>query len=179
MSQAAAISEEYTASGAVRVALDQGRPQETLGFLQTRSITEAIVEHGDARGRAMGFPTANMHLKEGYPLAFGIYAVRVAVLKVRTVESLYDGVANFGLRPMYRITRPLLEVHLFDFDGDLYGMTLRVEFVAFLRPEASFPSLDALIAQINEDARKARRLLRRAPHLASSPSQDAARSEIS
>lgn len=120
---------------------------------------EAIVEHGDARGRVLGFPTANMHLAEGYPLAFGIYAVRIAVLKDGMAELRRDGVANFGIRPMYRIRRPLLEAHLFDFSGDLYGRMLRVSFVAFLRPEASFPSLDALIAQIGEDARQARALL--------------------
>jgi len=119
----------------------------------------AIVEHGDARGRTMGFPTANMHLEEGYPLAFGIYAVRVGVLDGRDVVSRHNGVANFGVRPMYRISRPLLEVHLFDFDGDLYGKTLGVRFAGFLRPEAAFSSLEALIGQIGEDARQARALL--------------------
>jgi riboflavin kinase/FMN adenylyltransferase len=120
---------------------------------------EAIVEHGDARGRTMGFPTANMHLEEGYPLAYGVYAVRVGVMQDGEVQSCHDAVANFGIRPMYRITRPLLEAHLFDFDGDLYGRTLRVEFVAFLRPEASFAGLDALVAQIHLDAQQARDVL--------------------
>jgi riboflavin kinase/FMN adenylyltransferase len=120
---------------------------------------EAVVEHGDARGRTMGFPTANMHLEEGYPLAYGIYAVRVGVMQNGEVESWHDAVANFGIRPMYRIARPLLEAHLFDFDGDLYGRTLRVEFVAFLRSEASFAGLGALIAQINLDAQQARDVL--------------------
>ncbi len=121
--------------------------------------SRAVVEHGDARGRTMGFPTANMHLPEDYPLAFGIYAVRVTILRDGKPASRHDGVANFGIRPMYRITRPLLEANLFDFDGDLYGLVLRVEFMAFLRPEASFPDLDGLIRQIHEDARQARILL--------------------
>ena len=135
---------------------------------QTNALPEieAVVEHGDARGRTMGFPTANMHLDEAHGLAFGIYAVRVAILRGGQVESCHDGVANFGIRPMYRIARPLLEAHLFDFDGDLYGLTLRVSFVAFLRPEASFASLDALIAQIGEDARQAKDVLRQARPLA-------------
>ncbi len=120
---------------------------------------EAVVEHGDARGRTMGFPTANMHLEAGYPLAFGVYAVRVAILHDGDVESWHDGVANFGIRPMYRIARPLLEAHLFEFDGDLYGRTLRVEFVAFLRPEASFSDLESLISQIHADARQAQGIL--------------------
>jgi riboflavin kinase/FMN adenylyltransferase len=120
---------------------------------------DAVVEHGDARGRTMGFPTANMHLEDGYRLAYGVYAVRVAILRDGEVESWHDAVANFGIRPMYRIARPLLEAHLFEFDGDLYGRTLRVEFVAFLRPEASFNGLEALISQIHADARQAQDIL--------------------
>lgn len=120
---------------------------------------EAIVEHGDARGRTMGFPTANMHLADEYSLAFGIYAVRVGILLNGDVESWHDGVANFGIRPMYRIAQPLLEAHLFDFDGDLYGRTMRVEFVAFLRPEAAFADLQGLIAQIHLDAQLTRDIL--------------------
>jgi len=119
----------------------------------------SVVVHGDARGRTMGFPTANMHLEEGHPLRFGIYAVRVGILAGQEVISRHDGVANFGIRPMYRISRPLLEVHLFDFDGDLYGKTLGVRFASFLRPEAAFAGLDALIAQIGEDARQAKAFL--------------------
>jgi riboflavin kinase / FMN adenylyltransferase len=167
VSQAAAVPRGCIATEAVRAALEQGLPEEVSRLLGRNWIVEAVVEHGDARGRTMGFPTANMHLQDGYPLAFGIYAVRVTVLNNGLVEFRHDGVANFGIRPMYRITRPLLEAHLFDFDGDLYGLTLRVEFVAFLRPEASFSSLDALITQIEKDARKARALLGRLPHLAS------------
>lgn len=128
-------------------------------LLERHWAIEAVVEHGDARGRTMGFPTANMHLEAGYPLSYGVYAVRVGIMQDCEVESWHDAVANFGIRPMYRIVRPLLEAHLFDFDGDLYGRTLRVEFVAFLRPEASFAGLDALIDQIRLDSQQARDLL--------------------
>jgi riboflavin kinase / FMN adenylyltransferase len=120
---------------------------------------DAVVEHGDARGRTMGFPTANMHLEDGYRLAYGVYAVRVGIMRNGQVASWHDAIANFGIRPMYRIARPLLEAHLLEFDGDLYGRTLRVEFVAFLRPEASFTDLDALISQIHADARQAQDIL--------------------
>src|SRR4051812_42375702 len=99
---------------------------------------DAVVEHGDARGRTLGFPTANMHLPEDSPLAFGVYAVRVSVFSAGELGPVYDGVANFGIRPMYRISRPLLEVHLLDFDGDLYDKILRVQFIAYLRGEAAF-----------------------------------------
>lgn len=135
------------------------RTGSTVFLLERGHHIEAVVEHGDARGRTMGFPTANMHLAEGYSLAFGVYAVRVAILRNGEIESWHDGVANFGIRPMYRIAQPLLEAHLFDFDGDIYGRALRVEFVAFLRPEAAFANLDALIAQIHQDAQQARDIL--------------------
>ncbi len=105
----------------------------------------------------MGFPTANMHLDDGCPLAFGVYAVRV----ILPDGDRYDGVANFGIRPMYRIVKPLLEAHLFDFDGDLYGQLLTVEIVAWLRGEESFSGLDALIKQIQNDAALAREILAR------------------
>jgi riboflavin kinase / FMN adenylyltransferase len=143
----------------VRSALQQGRPEEAARLIGRYWAIDSRVEHGDARGRTMGFPTANMHLREDDPLAFGVYAVRVGILANCAVASWHDGVANFGIRPMYRITRPLLEAYLLDFDGDLYGRTLRVEFVAYLRAEAAFPSLEALIAQINLDAHRARAVL--------------------
>lgn len=105
----------------------------------------------------MGFPTANMHLDDDCPLAFGVYAVRV----ILPDGGRYDGVANFGIRPMYRIVKPLLEAHLFDFDGDLYGQVLTVEIVAWLRGEESFSGLDVLIRQIRDDAALARKILAR------------------
>lgn len=128
---------------------------------------DAVVEHGDARGRTLGFPTANMHLPEDSPLAFGVYAVRVGIFDEGKLSHSRDGVANFGIRPMYRISRPLLEVHLLDFDGDLYGTILSVQFIAYLRGEAAFSGVEALIRQIGDDARAARDLLARAPRAGS------------
>ena len=82
----------------------------------------------------MGFPTANMHLGHCLAPAFGVYAVRVTILENDKPVGRHDGVANFGIRPMYQIEVPLMEAHLFDFDGDLYGKHLSVELIAYIRP---------------------------------------------
>src|SRR5476649_2526198 len=95
-------------------------------ILSPRPVLEGEVVHGDARGRTLGFPTANMEFSgQGLP-AFGVYAVRVRG-KDGPVPLLHDGVANFGIRPMFRTSEPLLETHLFNFQGDLYGQILAVE----------------------------------------------------
>jgi riboflavin kinase/FMN adenylyltransferase len=139
------------------------RPSEAPVIFGRYWSVDALVEHGDARGRTLGFPTANMHLPEESPLAFGVYAVRVGIFAEGKLGPVHNGVANFGIRPMYRISRPLLEVHVLDFDGDLYDKILRVQFVAYLRPESAFTGVEALVRQIGEDARAARELLARAP----------------
>jgi riboflavin kinase/FMN adenylyltransferase len=144
-----------------RRAMRKGRPGDAAGYLGYPRTVRAVVEHGDARGRTIGFPTANMHLEDNAPLAFGIYAVRVTVLERGAVVLLRDGVANFGIRPMFRTSKPLLEVHLFDFSGDLYGKELIVELVAWIRPEAKFDGLEALVEQIKADAAAARVILGR------------------
>jgi riboflavin kinase/FMN adenylyltransferase len=127
-------------------------------LLSPRPVLEGEVVHGDARGRTLGFPTANMEFSgEGLP-AFGVYAVRVRG-RDSTVSLLHDGVASFGIRPMFRTSQPLLETHLFDFQGDLYGHVLAVELVAWLRPEVKFSGLETLVAQIAADAAQARHIL--------------------
>jgi riboflavin kinase/FMN adenylyltransferase len=143
----------------IRSALKEARPEDAARLLGRWWAVEARVEHGDARGRAMGFPTANMHLGHCFAPAFGIYAVKVTVLENEKPVLKRDGVASFGIRPMYETKVPLMEAHLFDFDGDLYGQHLSVELIAYIRPEAKFPSLDALIAQIAADAARARAIL--------------------
>ena len=134
-------------------------PEEAARLLGRFWAIEARVEHGDGRGRQMGFPTANMHLGHCLAPAFGVYAVRVTITENEKPIGRHDGVANFGIRPMYQTAVPLMEAHLFDFDGDLYGKHLAVELIAYLRPEAKFENLDALIAQIATDAQKARKIL--------------------
>ncbi|HWM61500.1 MAG TPA: bifunctional riboflavin kinase/FAD synthetase [Rhizomicrobium sp.] len=154
-----ASGDEKISSTLIRQLLKQARPDEAARLLGHPWAVEARVEHGDARGRTMGFPTANMHLGHCLAPAFGVYAVRVNILEGDRAVARHDGVANFGIRPMYQVNVPLMETHLFDFDGDLYGKYLSVELIAYIRPEAKFPSLDALIAQIAADAAKAQGIL--------------------
>jgi riboflavin kinase/FMN adenylyltransferase len=156
---------EKISSTRIRDALKAARPGEAARLLGRHWAVEARVEHGDGRGHAMGFPTANMHLGHCLAPAFGVYAVRAAIVENDQVIERHDGVANFGIRPMYQVTVPLMEAHLFNFDGDLYGKHLSVELVDYIRPEASFSGLPALIAQIAEDCQVARRILARTPRL--------------
>jgi riboflavin kinase/FMN adenylyltransferase len=158
-----ASGDEKISSTLIRTMLREARPEEAARLLGHWWAVEARVEHGDARGREMGFPTANMHLGHCLAPAFGVYAVRVSILDNDKVVSRHDGVANFGIRPMYQVNVPLMETHLFDFDGDLYGKYLSVALVRYLRPEAKFGGLDALIAQIAVDAAKAREILAKTP----------------
>jgi riboflavin kinase/FMN adenylyltransferase len=144
----------------IRDALKAARPEEAASLLGHWWAVEARVEHGDGRGRTMGFPTANMHLGHCFAPAFGVYAVRVTVMDNEKEVARRDGVANFGIRPMYETKVPLMEAHLFDFDCDLYGKHLLVELISYIRPEAKFDGLPALIAQIGRDAAKAREILK-------------------
>jgi riboflavin kinase/FMN adenylyltransferase len=132
-----------------RAAALLGRPWEIDG----RVIT------GDQRGRLLGFPTANMKLGEYLRPAYGIYAVR-ARLDAPDAPWI-DGVANLGIRPMWRTVEPVLETHLFDFSGDLYGQVLRVQLIERQRGEAKFDSIEALIEQVDLDKLAAREALRR------------------
>jgi len=151
---------EKISSTRIREALKAARPLEAAALLGRHWAVEARVEHGDGRGKSMGFPTANMHLGHCLAPAFGVYAVRAAVMDNDVVVERHDGVANFGIRPMYEVAVPLMEAHLFDFDGDLYGKHLLVELISYIRPEAKFDGLPALIAQIGRDAAKAREILK-------------------
>jgi len=154
---------EKISSTRIREALKAARPLEACKLLGRHWAVEARVEHGDGRGRTMGFPTANMHLGHCLAPAFGVYAVRAAILDNDQVVERHDGVANFGVRPMYEVPTPLMETHLFNFDGDLYGRHLSVELVDYIRPEMRFSGLPALIAQIAKDAAQAREILAAAP----------------
>ena len=119
---------------------------------------EGEVIRGDQRGRDLGYPTANMSIEGLHPPRFGVYAVAVTVL-TGAHTGTYSGVASLGVRPMFGENRPNLETFLFDFSGDLYGAHLSVALVAYLRPEAKFDTLDALVAQMDEDSRAAREIL--------------------
>ena len=144
-------------SGAVRTALSQGKVVEATELLGAPWFVSGEVIHGAKRGRDLGFPTANIKLDPSCGLKHGIYAVRVGIGGKR-----YDGVANFGTRPMFDDGAPLLEVFLFDFDGDLYGRSLDVAFIGWIRHEQKFESVEALKRQIAADAAQARGVLQRA-----------------
>jgi riboflavin kinase/FMN adenylyltransferase len=142
-------------SGRVREALEAGDPATATRLLTRPFGVRGAVIAGDRRGRELGWPTANLELGDYQRPAYGIYAVRVMLEDGRE----HDGVASLGVRPMFDPPRELLEAHLFDFDGDLYGRTIEVALHHYLRPEATFNDLDALKAQMTRDAAEARALL--------------------
>lgn len=144
--------DEPVSSSRIRDALEAG-DCETAARLLTRPFAiEAVVEHGDKRGRAIGWPTANLPLGPYLRPRFGVYAVRGHFAG----GDMLDGVANLGTRPMFDPPKELLEPYFFDFDGDLYGRTVEVELISFIRDEANFDTLDELKAQIAADADEAR-----------------------
>ncbi len=142
-------------SSRIRQALADGDPATATHLLTRPFAVEAVVEFGDGRGHDFGYPTANLSLGRYQRPAYGIYAVRVRL----DDGSEYCGVASFGIRPMFEPPQELLEVHVFDWDGDLYGRTIEADLIAYIRPEAKFDSVDALIAQMKKDEAQARRLL--------------------
>jgi len=147
-------------STGIRTALKDGRPGDAARLLGRTFAIEGRVEHGARRGRTLGYPTANIDLDGYLRPAFGIYAVRAAVMENERTVARFEGVANLGIRPMFERAAPLLEAHLFDFDGELYGKHLSVELIAYLRPETKFASVDELKAQMARDAEAAKKLLR-------------------
>ena len=144
-------------SSAVREALKAGDMARAAAILGRPFAIRGEVIHGDKRGRTIGVPTANVALGDYMRPAYGVYATRSRLPDGRVI----DGVASLGVRPMYALETPLMEVWLFDFDGDLYGKTLDTELVAWLRGEETFDGLDALKTQIDADAAAARTVLSR------------------
>jgi riboflavin kinase/FMN adenylyltransferase len=142
----------------IREALSEGRPEDAAKMLGHLHRIEGAVIRGDQRGRDLGYPTANMSIDGLHPPKFGVYAVRVRV-QSGDHQGDYDGVASIGVRPMFGENRPNCESHIFDFKGDLYGTHLSVALVAYLRPEAKFDSIDALITQMDADSARAREIL--------------------
>lgn len=149
---------EPVSSTLVRSALEAGDVGHAEALLGRPWFVRGEIAHGDKRGRDLGYPTANMHLAHDCRLRFGIYAVR---MKIDGVWR--DGVASFGSRPTFDDGAPKLETFIFDFSGDLYGKTADVTFVAFLRGEAKFDTLDALITQMDADSARARAILAATP----------------
>jgi riboflavin kinase/FMN adenylyltransferase len=140
----------------VRALLRDARPGMAAELLTRPFTIRGTVEHGAKLGRTLGFPTANMTLGDYVRPAYGVYAVHVVLPN----GSQVDGVANLGIRPMIEPPIELLETWLMDWQGDLYGQTLDVQLVAYLRPEMKLDGLDALKAQIAADATAARHMLK-------------------
>jgi riboflavin kinase / FMN adenylyltransferase len=147
-------------STAIRAALSEGRARDAASMLGHWHRIEGQVLHGDKRGRELGYPTANMALDGLHVPKLGVYAVLVDVLD-GPHKGTYRGVANLGIRPMFARATPNLESFLFDFSGDLYGCTLSVGLVEWLRGEMRFDGLGALIAQMDRDSTAARIALER------------------
>lgn len=145
---------EAVSSTATREALERGDAALARRLLGHPYFVRGVVRHGDKRGRALGFPTANIALDPANRLRHGIYAVTIDVDGVTR-----PGVASFGRRPTFDNGAPLLEVFVFDFDGDLYDKEVEVAFYGFIRGEAKFESVDALVARMREDAAQARKIL--------------------
>ena len=149
-------SEEVVSSSRIRDALRDGDPQLAARLLSRPFAIRGIVEHGDRRGREIGYPTANLSIEKYLRPKYGVYAVTGRILA--TGEELM-GAANLGIRPQFEPPKELLEPYFFDFSGDLYGQEVEVAFHHFLRPEAKFDSLEALTEQMEKDCAEARRLL--------------------
>jgi riboflavin kinase/FMN adenylyltransferase len=145
-------------STAVRERLEHGDYAGAARLLGRRYRMMGRVVHGEALGRTLGFPTANLRLMRRKSPLCGILAVRVYGIE----EVPLDGVASLGTRPTVNGVEPLLEVHVFDFSGDLYGRTIEVEFIAKLRDEVKFESLESMTVQMKLDAAQARDLLSKA-----------------
>jgi riboflavin kinase/FMN adenylyltransferase len=147
---------EKVSSSGIRIAIERGDMTEAARGLGGWWVTDAIVQHGDKRGRTLGFPTANMALGEIVHPAHGVYGVWA---RVEGEGPWRPGVASFGRTPTTGLRDALLEVVVFDWAGDLYGKRLHTAFVAFLRPEARFSGLDELVAAMRQDEANARNIL--------------------
>jgi len=149
------VGGERISSGRIREALEAGDTATATRLLSRDFAVRGTVERGDARGRHLGYPTANLSLGDYQRPKYGIYAVRVRLDDM----SEHPGVASLGVRPTFEPPQELLEAHLFGFDGDLYGRTIEVALHAFIREERKFEDVETLVAHMRDDEAAARRLL--------------------
>jgi riboflavin kinase/FMN adenylyltransferase len=149
---------EVLSSSAIRAEIAQGDVAGAARMLGHWWCVDGEVVGGAKRGTGMGFPTANIVLPRTTPLAYGIYAVFVD-----SPDGRHEGAAYLGTRPTFDNGPPVLEVFLFDFDGNLYGKRIEVSFVDFIRPDRRFEGMDALVVQMTQDCEKARQMLAAAP----------------
>ena len=144
-------------SGRIRDALQDGDCGTATRLMTRPFCVEGVVQHGDKNGRLLGFPTANIDMGHYLRPRYGIYAVKGRLPDGRVL----NGAANLGIRPSFDPPKELLEPHFFDFAEDLYDQTIEVEFHAFIRGEAKFDSMDALMVQMAEDCDRAKVILGR------------------
>ena len=131
----------------IRAAVQAGEMEQAAAMLGYNFTFENPVLHGDARGRTIGYPTINQQYPDGLVLPkFGVYESRILV-----GDTWYRGFTNIGVRPTWQVETPLAETHIFDYNGDLYGQTVQVELVRYLRPEQKFSSIGALREQLDHD----------------------------
>jgi len=143
-------------STAIRQALMAGEPELAARMLGAAWTADGIVESGERNGRKLGFPTANLQLGELIHPRHGVYAV---CARIEGEQDWRAGVANFGRTPTTGLRDPLLETHIFDFEGDIYGKRLEVQLIAYLRTERRFESLDLMVEQMHRDCAQARGIL--------------------
>jgi len=149
------IEDQRVSSSMVRQTLTEANLPKASALLGRPFYISGKICHGDKRGRTIGFPTANIRLKQQMAPTNGVYAVKITGL-----EKNQFGVANLGLRPTVDGHLYLLEIHLFDFKQDIYGQRIHIYFEHFIRPEQKFDGLTALVAQITQDTDTARNLLK-------------------
>lgn len=153
--EAFSVQEEVVSSTRIRNAVQDGRVEDAAALLGRPHRLRGVVIEGDRRGRLLGFPTANLRSSTDLLPAYGVYACRVRLAD----GSVHIGVANRGGRPTFAGAGPSLEVHLLDYQGELYGQELVVDLIAHLRGEQRFDGPDALVAQIDHDVTRTRLLL--------------------
>ena len=158
--------DEKVSSTRIRLLIKDGRTNELYSLLGRYYKTSGIVIHGDKRGRTIGFPTANVDLKDEYIIPpVGVYAVR---MKVRT--QWYNGVCNIGYKPTFNKESilPSVEVHIFDFNEDIYGEEVTIEWRLHLRNEQKFSGIEELVAQIERDKQNSLKYFRNLDNLPNS-----------
>ena len=149
------VGDTRVSSTAIRTQLADGKLSQVAALLGRPYRMSGKVVQGRQVGRTLGYPTANVDLRRRRSAVMGIFAVRVHGLAGGPV----DGVASVGTRPTFDLTKPLLEVHLFDFDRDIYGEYIHVDFIVHLRNETRFDSVESLVAQMDRDSDNARAAL--------------------
>jgi riboflavin kinase/FMN adenylyltransferase len=153
VAEAMNLGEEKISSSAIRQAIREGRPDFAARLMGRNFAIEGVVEPGRRLGRTIGFPTANVPLGGYVTPRLGVYVTRTRLADGRVI----GGVANVGVNPTTgEVCAPRLEVWLFDFDEDIYGMSIETELLAFIRPEERFSSIDEMVCQIRLDAAAAR-----------------------